>query len=327
MRTAQPSPSRGKAFNETGDNRPSVGLKNLFAIMLLFCASLACAQQAGKVDLIDGDVKIFDAARNVRTPSPGDIVSQGDSIVTGNDGELHVAMADGGQIAVRPNSRMVVEKYRADGGSADHSVLNLLSGAMRSVTGWIGKYSSSNYKIRTPTATIGVRGTDHETLVLATGSPLGEAGTYDKVNSGATVLRTRQGVTELRQNQAGFAAHSGRARPVVLREVPAFFRPTRNEDRFTGLHEKLHQQLEQRRGERIRQLKDRHAGVVRPLARADGMRRYDGSKRAENGAENRHERREGVQTRRERADERSHAEPGHRHDRPGVGEGGGLRQR
>jgi hypothetical protein len=231
-------------------------MKTLLAVVLACWSFLAFGQTAGKVDLVDGEVRIIDAAKKTRTVKLGDVLEVGDSVVTGADGELHLAMEDDGQIAIRPNTRMRIEKYKAEGGADDRSVISIAQGALRSVTGWIGKFQPHNYQIRTPTATIGVRGTDHETRVIPPDSKEGEAGTYDKVNAGSTLLRTAQGTAEVRPNQAGFASFSGKKRPALLSTVPGFFRPTKHEGRFVDLHEKVHKDLKQRRDERIRSVKE-----------------------------------------------------------------------
>lgn len=218
----------------------------------------ALAQQAGKVDFVDGKVAIVDAANKERQPRLGDIVNAGETIRTGSDGELHLAMMDGGELGIHANTAMRIEKYKAEGGKDDTSVFNLLQGAMRSVTGWIGKYNARNYAIRTPTATIGVRGTDHETRVIPEGSREGEPGTYDKVNAGATEMRTRAGTTQIRPNQAGFFGFGNHAKPTVLARVPEFFKPMKSERRFDGLHERVRERLPALREERVK-----HAAVER----------------------------------------------------------------
>lgn len=248
-------------------------MKSLLPFFLACWSLLAAAQQAGRIELADGVVWIYDAAKNARQPKIGEAINAGESVVTGGDGELHLAMEDGGQIAVRPNTRMRIEKYRAEGAADDRSVIGLFQGALRSVTGWIGKYSARNYQIRTPTATIGVRGTDHETHVIPPDSEEGEAGTYDKVNVGSTLLTTPQGATEIHPNQAGFVPHFGKVRPALLPAVPGFFRPGRHEGRFADLHERVHRQLEQRRNERIRQLAERRAQI----GSGGGQRRFGGA--------------------------------------------------
>lgn len=232
----------------------------LFCIWLLLSVGFAHAQQqtvAGRIDEAQGDVRIYDSAQQPRPAKAGDTVREGDSVVTGADGEVHIAMEDEGQLAVRPNTRLRIAKYKAEGGSGDSSVIALVEGALRSVTGWIGKYNPRGYAIRTPTATIGVRGTDHETVVIASGSGGEEAGTYDKVNQGATVLSTKHGQTEVRPNQAGFVSHSGTSKPRLLASVPNFYRPARLDRRFENLHEKVRERIDSKRTQRVEAVRER----------------------------------------------------------------------
>ena len=241
--------------------------KKVFALFLLAWTSLAWSVTAGKVDLVEGDVRVLDVATTQERPLKlGDIISEGDTVMTGSKGELHLAMEDGGQLALRPNTRMQILKYKAEGGKNDTSVFNLLQGAMRSVTGWIGKFNARNYQIRTSTATIGVRGTDHETRVIPQGSSEGEAGTYDKVNIGATQIRTKFGATQVSPNQAGFVPASERARPRLLAGVPAFFRPMQHDRRFEGLHDRIRQRMDENRGKRIKEIVE-HRREARKLER------------------------------------------------------------
>jgi hypothetical protein len=231
------------------------------AFILAFAAPLALAQGAstansaddaagpvlaGKVTLVEGDVRVSDARGQTRIPKSGDPVYKGERIVTGANGEVHFDMEDGGYIGVRPKTNMSIEDFKAEGGADDRFILNLLQGSFRSITGWIARVNRQNYAVRTPTATIGVRGTEHEPLVIPEGGSEGEPGTYDRVHYGETEIRTPQGTVGVKANQAGFAPHRGAVRPRVLDRVPGFFRPTRNEGRFQGLHDRLHQQLQQR---------------------------------------------------------------------------------
>ena len=78
--------------------------------------------------------------------------------------------------------------------------------------------------IRTPNATIGVRGTDHEATVILTGDNRGyPAGTYDKVNQGITFIRTDKGEIDIHPDQAGFAANMVEM-PALLKEIPEFYK-------------------------------------------------------------------------------------------------------
>lgn len=208
---------------------------------------------AGKVDLIEGDVHIYDSRNAPRTVHVNDNIFEGDAIVTGSDGEIHMTMEDTGFIAVRPNTKMRIMQYRANGDDQDKGVIGLLVGSFRSISGWISKYQPKSYEIRTPTATIGIRGTDHEPKVIPDGSTEGDPGTYDKVNTGGTFIRTPQGSVDVSENHAGYVPHSAFgafARPRVLDSVPSFFRPTRNEHLIEGKHAAIQRGLQQRREEK-----------------------------------------------------------------------------
>jgi hypothetical protein len=231
------------------------------------------ANPAGAVDLVEGDVQVYDANRARRTVKLKDAVNEGDSVVTGTDGELHLNMQDGGYLAVRPNSVMQVMKYQANGNDDDTSVIGIVKGALRSVTGFIGKFNSKNTRIVTPTATIGIRGTDHETLVREESDAFGEAGTYDKVNAGGTFIQTAQGRTDVTPNSAGFAPKAGNAAPRLLARVPTFFKPTRNEHLIEGRHAQIQSKLQQLREQRRQQVIQRNGVASGARAAVSAQRR------------------------------------------------------
>lgn len=217
----------------------------------------ASSNLAGKVELVEGDVTVTDRARQPRRVAVGSTIFEGESIATGKDGELHVSMEDGGFIAVRPNTRMSIAAYRAEGDDKDKGIFSLLQGTFRSVTGWIGKYNPRSYQVRTPTATIGVRGTDHEPLVIPAGSTEGEPGSYDRVNVGSSYIRTQHGSVDVKPNQAGFAPLRGRPVPRVLPQVPAFFKATRHEAAIAARHEVVRKAIDQRRDDRRKVLQEK----------------------------------------------------------------------
>jgi len=254
------------------------------ALFLAFLPQLACALEtaapaeravAGNVSLVEGDVRFVDPNQQVRRPSLKDPIYEGDSIVTGGDGEVHLDMQDGGYIGVRPGTNMRIVNFKAEGGADDNFLINLLEGSFRAVTGWITHSGSRRAEIQTPTATIGVRGTDYEPLVIPEGSKAGEPGTYNRVNIGETEMRTKEGSIVVRPNQAGFVPRRGAPRPRVLDRVPAFFRATRNEKRFEGLHARIHQHLEEHRQQRIKQMEQRRLQRAKPAAKSAADRRVE----------------------------------------------------
>src|SRR2546422_1438677 len=230
---------------------------------------------AGKVELVEGDVRFFDRAMTMRRPFTEDSIFEGESIATGANGEVHLRMEDGGFIAVRPGTRMRIARFRAQGDESDVMTMGLLEGSLRSITGWIARLGRNNYQVRTPTVTIGVRGTDHEPYHIPAGSPLGEPGTYDRVNQGGTYMQTAQGRVDIAPGRAGFAGLRRTERPRVLASIPAHFRPTRHEERITRRYQEIQQRLPELRENRRKLAQERAAKVETKKREALKVRRLD----------------------------------------------------
>ena len=101
----------------------------------------------------------------VRTLTVGDDVSIGERIVTGATGQVQIMFDDQTELVIGPSSSLVIEDYllRNDG-SAGKLAINALAGTFRFVTGGAPK---DRYTIKTPTGTIGVRGTAFELYVTS----------------------------------------------------------------------------------------------------------------------------------------------------------------
>ena len=214
-----------------------------FLTLALLCLPVL-AQTVGRVDLVSGDVAVVDAKAKPRSVKVGDDIKRGDTVTTGKDGELHATLDDGSVLAVRPEARMQIVKFQFKEKDSDGSIVALLRGAMRTITGLIGRRNPKGVLLQTPTATIGIRGTDHEALVILPDSDVGEPGTYDKVNAGGTRIQSARGRVDIAPGQAGFASLA--APPVVLASVPSFFKPTANEKRLEGVNDAVQRSFEHR---------------------------------------------------------------------------------
>jgi hypothetical protein len=90
-------------------------------------------------------------------------VFSGDRIVTGPIGETQVRFRDDTRLVVGPNSSMVIDAFVFnDDDTARQISVNALRGAFRFITGTSRKDA---YSIATPTALIGVRGTEFDFTV------------------------------------------------------------------------------------------------------------------------------------------------------------------
>jgi hypothetical protein len=242
---------------------------------LLLCAVLATSahaqdapRAAGTFQLAEGDILVEGKDGKARAPATGGDVFEGDTITTFPRAEAQLQMADGASLIVRESSKITIAAYVADGGDGDRSLIELARGALRSITGWIGRYNRANYAIRTPLVTIGVRGTDHEPTHLLPGDPRGEPGSYDKVNEGTTFMQTAEGSFDVPRGRAAFRPQARDARARLLASVPGFFRPGRFEQRFESRAREARRTIQERRQARRELARQRGAAggakAVRP---------------------------------------------------------------
>lgn len=193
-------------------------MKNLFnttkymaSICVLLChCSAVFAAVAGQVQFVNGSVQATTEAGKSHQLLKGDEVNEGDTLTTTVAASAQIKMQDGGLIALRPDTKLKIDNFKFNGqqDGSEKSFFTLLKGGFRAVTGFIGQLNKSNYRITTATATLGIRGTDHETVVVTAGSPLAATapiGTYNKVNVGETSMTTAKGSISVLPNQMGYA--------------------------------------------------------------------------------------------------------------------------
>jgi hypothetical protein len=195
-------------------------------------------QSYAKVLRLSGTVTAVVNAPDVpRKLKVGDAVFVGERIQADASGEALLQTGDSGYIALRPGSVFLVDQFAANKKDSDNISIQLIQGGLRLLTGWIGKLNPKGYRVATPTATIGIRGTDHEPYVVTEDLAVTmaqPAGTYDKVNSGATVLEASSKSVGIEPGRVGFVrlAKPIKSRalmtlllPVILDKVPEFFVP------------------------------------------------------------------------------------------------------
>lgn len=189
------------------------------------CASAPVwAQTAATVEKLIGQAEYRLPQGGSQPLREGQSIQVGASIVTQAGSEVHLDMADGGMLALRPSTHFTLQRYNADKGPNARMEVSLLQGALRSISGWIGKFNAPGYRIATPTATVGIRGTDHEVTVLLQADAEDAAGTYDSVLEGATVLRNLGGDELALQAGEDGMVEAGEAAPRRLARRPGFFK-------------------------------------------------------------------------------------------------------
>jgi FecR protein len=199
----------------------------LAMVLLLSAAVMQAQTRAAQVMAVTGTVTAIDSQGRERTLEKGADVHQGDRIMTGEGALVQIRMTDGGYISVRSATEMAIDRFNYDDKDAARSnvLLSLIRGGFRSITGLIGRVNPGAYSVRTTTATVGIRGTDHEPVLIPPGAQGGvAAGLYDKVNDGETFIRTERGQLSLLKGQIGFAPIAADRPPRALPVVPDFYK-------------------------------------------------------------------------------------------------------
>jgi len=141
-------------------------ITGLTVAVLLSAASAVFAEEenAGMVVASRGEV-IAMSNGGSRELKQGDFVYVDDEIMTSNRSFAVLQFVDGAKVTVRPDSVMIVETYLYNGNSEDAATLSLVSGGLRVITGAMAKSNPENYKVRTPVALMGVRGTEFSVML------------------------------------------------------------------------------------------------------------------------------------------------------------------
>jgi hypothetical protein len=135
----------------------------LVLVLLAGFAGLAsdvfAAEAKGLIVASRGTV-IATGASDSRELKQGDEIFVEDSIMTGPKSFAVIQFLDGAKLTVKPDSEIVIEDYVYNGNADDKATLNLVSGGLRVITGAMAKTNPENYKVKTPVALMGVRGTE-----------------------------------------------------------------------------------------------------------------------------------------------------------------------
>ncbi|MFA7281096.1 MAG: FecR family protein [Sterolibacterium sp.] len=124
-------------------------------------AATGTGEAVGEVIFAIGDTKAVDAngAHPVRK---GDKVTVGQTLTSGDSGHIHVRFVDKAFVSVRPLSTLRIDTYQYDAEKPASSFVKftLETGTARLITGAAGHAAKGNFRLNTPVAAIGVRGTD-----------------------------------------------------------------------------------------------------------------------------------------------------------------------
>lgn len=119
--------------------------------------------KVGYVAQLDGQATARDINGKVKQLNINSQIFEGDRLETAMDSSLHLLMDDGAEVQLKADSALKISKYTitAGYGRESNSIMDLIRGGLRKITGSIGASDSANYQVQTGFATIGIRGTDY----------------------------------------------------------------------------------------------------------------------------------------------------------------------
>jgi hypothetical protein len=184
----------------------------------LLLASVQLALAAGTVTHLSGTLYVKRSDGTVRLLSERSRVVEGDQLSTERATYAQVRFDDGGQVTLRPNTRVNIDRFAFDKEEPkkDGFVMSLLKGGFRAITGLIGKRANRDaYRVSTNTATIGIRGTDYVAIDVPAPEPGGPplppdlpAGVYVQVSDGAVAMTSGGRELVVRLAETGYAPSS-----------------------------------------------------------------------------------------------------------------------
>jgi len=186
-------------------------MKAALVLLLWTCAALAQAGVAGVVVKLSGPMSARGTDGALKALSPQSEIASGDTLVTAAQTYALVRFIDNSELTLRPNTSVVVDQFSFDSAhpEADRAAYTLIKGGLRSVTGLLGKRSKEKFAMKTPSATIGIRGTTFLLEYIGAkgepaASPALDAGLHVHVSEGGISLVNDAGQFQYDPGQFGY---------------------------------------------------------------------------------------------------------------------------
>ncbi len=197
----------------------------LLAAVALAAALPLAAYANGVVQSMKGDVRAGPVGQTARTVAVDQRLTPGTAVVTGADAQVVLRFDDGQQVVLNQNTefRIVDFRYDASDAKADRTVFDLIKGALRMASGAIVGRNRQAVALRTPQATIGIRGTD---FMVALVNPA-----YVSVLQGAVSVTNAAGTVALGAGTFGTVATSA----ALATAIPASALPAAASAAFSSM--------------------------------------------------------------------------------------------
>jgi hypothetical protein len=205
----------------------------LCAVLLLAGGGAWAAQVVGVVAHLSGPLLDRKADGSVKVLGPKSEVENGDTLVAEKNTYAQIRFVDNSEITLKPGTTFRIENFNYDAGKPDEdsAAFSLVKGGLRSITGLLGKRNKEKFSLKTPSATIGIRGTtfiaqwvEPPASRLATpalplpASPLAP-GLHLQVTDGMIVVTNKGGALGFQAGQFGYVPSVNQV-PVIVPPNP-----------------------------------------------------------------------------------------------------------
>ena len=121
--------------------------------------ALAAADEVGKISRLRGNA-FLRGFSHFKIARVGTSLEAGDRILTGRYSRVELTMIDGSKIMLGDNTDFTVKSYEyKPSEGVGRAVFGFVKGAFRAITAGIGRMNNPDFRVQTPVATMGVRGT------------------------------------------------------------------------------------------------------------------------------------------------------------------------
>jgi preprotein translocase subunit YajC len=194
----------------------------LTVLLMLSAMGVQAAQVAGVVVQVSGAMSARSPAGAVKALQVKSEVESGDTLSTAAGAYAVVRFIDNSELALKPGTTVKIDQFAFDEAKpeADRAAYTLVKGGLRSITGLLGKRNKERFAMKTPSATIGIRGTTFF-LEYLTGkgdidaSPGLELGLHVHVSTGGISIVNGAGEFRYDTGQFGFIKDD-KTRPVKM---------------------------------------------------------------------------------------------------------------
>ena len=205
-------------------------MKKIAAILVVFAllSGISSAARAvtatkdaqtsgGHVYVVSGTVSVAQGKSPAHQVVDNEAIVSDTLLTTGEKSAALLKFEDGQVVTMQANSVLHVREYRYDARRIENSsvVLSMLKGGMRFITGLIGQRKKQAFRLLTPNATIGIRGT--EFMVIMSGKAM-----YSQVLRGKVAVTNAAGSVVLGAGQTAVVASTGAlASAVATSAIPS----------------------------------------------------------------------------------------------------------